>query len=119
MDRRGEIESLLKEFLLSIDEDQRPSAQFIDGIMENWQNNRIEILGKIDDRSKIRGIAVLGMVSNRISFLYVNGRDRTREEIDAISIELFNTSFERLRNLGNWVMTGVDVLKGRLRTHAI
>lgn len=119
LDSRDDVEILLNDFLLGIEEDQRPPVRFIEDLIDHWNNNRVEIFAKFDDSNHMRGIAVLGLTSNRISILHVNEDDLEPEEVHNIRTELFDSSFERLKTAGDWIMTGGDLLEGDLRSHAV
>ncbi len=120
LDRCNEVRLILEDYLDTLDESQRPPSTLIDQVIDHWENQRIEVYAKIDTDNQILGIAVLGLVSNRISIISMAKAAETLDEpqIVSIQIELFQAGYKRLKTTGDSILTG-GPLGESLREHAL
>jgi ribosomal protein S18 acetylase RimI-like enzyme len=120
LDRWNDVKSVLEGYLVTLEDGQRPPPSFIDQMFNLWENKRIEIYAKLDTDNQILGIAVLGLVSNRISIICMAKAANALDEvqIEAIQKDLFETGFNRLKTTGDWVLTN-GALEGGLCEYAM
>ncbi|MFW9889175.1 MAG: GNAT family N-acetyltransferase [Candidatus Thorarchaeota archaeon] len=120
LDRSSEVKSVLESYLVTLEEGRKPPPSFINQVLNAWENQQIEIYAKLDTDNQILGIAVLGLISNRISIICIAKAANALDEgqIEAIQTDLFATGFNRLKTTGEWVLTN-DALEGSLREYAM
>jgi ribosomal protein S18 acetylase RimI-like enzyme len=120
LDRCNEVRLILGDYLNTLDESQRPPPTLIEQVIDHWENQRIEVYAKIDTDNQILGIAILGLVSNRISMICMAEAAQTLDEpqIVSIQIELFEAGYKRLKTTGDFILSG-GPLADSIREHAL
>lgn len=116
-----ELSEIAESYIESLDVSERQPTHFIEQIKSGVESKKAEVYGWYDDTNIITGFSIAGLVSNRVSIVYVSN---VPEKIDTNTVHqieraLFDVAFRRLQEVTSYIRAGGGDSSENLISHML